>query len=259
MSDLLRWQVRPRLRDPLLVLSFEGWNDAGESATTAARYLAEQIGAAPLADIEPEPFFDFTVQRPSIRVEDGVVTSFEWPLSRFHYAAADEAHELVIGVAIEPHLQWRLYADQILELVETLQVRRCVMLGAYLADVLYSRPVAITAVASDAAVLDRHGLEGTRYEGPTGVVGMLGWLLKQKGVEFLALWAGLPHYIHVAPNPRGALALLERAEPILDVKLDLDPLRTAAQECEQRMSQMVSGDPELAEYVRELKRREFVQ
>ena len=222
MSELLRWHVRPRLRDPLLVLSFEGWNDAGESATTAARYLAEQIGAAPLADIEPELFFDFTVRRPTLEVEDGVVTHFEWPLSRFHYAAVDEAHELVVGTAIEPHLRWQLYADQILALVETLEVKRCVMLGAYLADVLYSRPVAITAVASDAALLDRHGLEGSRYEGPTGVVGMLGYLLKQRGVDFLALWAGLPHYIHVTPNPRGALALLERAEPILDLKLDLD-------------------------------------
>jgi proteasome assembly chaperone (PAC2) family protein len=165
----------------------------------------------------------------------------------------------VIGVAIEPHLQWRLYAEQILALVDELKVKRCVMLGAYLADVLYSRPVAITAVSSDAATIDRHGLDRTKYEGPTGVVGMLGWLLKQRGVEFLALWAGLPHYIHVTPNPRGARALLERAEPILDLKLDLDPLRTAARECEQRMSQMVSGDPELAESVRELKRREFAQ
>ena len=172
---------------------------------------------------------------------------------------ATKTHELVIGTAIEPHLRWQLYADQILELVETLQVKRCVMFGAYLADVLYSRPVAITAVASDAALIDRHGLEGSGYEGPTGVVGMLGYLLKQRGVDFLALWAGLPHYIHVAPNPRGALALLERAEPILDLKLDLDPLRAAARECEEQMSQTVSGDPELAEYVRELKRREFAQ
>ena len=259
MSELLRWQVRPQLRDPLLVLSFEGWNDAGESATTAARYLAEQVGAAPLADIDPELFFDFTVRRPIVRIDDGVVADFEWPASRFQYAACDESHEIVIGTAIEPHLRWRLYADQILELVEALQVKRCVMFGAYLADVLYSRPVAITAVASDASLIGRHGLEGSGYEGPTGVVGMLGYLLKQRSVDFIALWAGLPHYIHVAPNPRGALALLERAEPILDVRLDLDPLRTAARECEEQMSQTVSGDPELAEYVRELKRREFAQ
>ncbi len=259
MNEVLRWQVRPQLRDPLLVLAFEGWNDAGESATTAARYLAEQIGAAPLAEIDPELFFDFSVRRPLVTVEDGVVTDFEWPLSRFLYAAADEAHELVIGIAIEPHLRWRLFADQILTLVDQLQIRRTVMLGAYLADVLYSRPVGITAVASDAALLERHGLEATRYEGPTGVIGMLGHMLRERGVEMLALWAGLPHYIHVTPNPRGALALLERAEPILDVKLDLDPLRAAARECEQSMSQMVSGDAELSEYVRELKRREFAQ
>jgi predicted ATP-grasp superfamily ATP-dependent carboligase len=259
MSEPLRWHVRPRLRDPLLVLSFEGWNDAGESASTAARYLADQVGAAPLAEIDPELFFDFSVRRPTVTVEDGVVTDFEWPLSRFLYAAADEAHELVIGIAIEPHLRWQLFADQVLALVDRLQIRRTVMLGAYLADVLYSRPVGITAVASDAALIDRHGLEPTRYEGPTGVVGMLGYLLRERGISVLSLWAGLPHYINVTPNPRGALALLERAEPILDVKLELDPLRAAARDCEQRMSQMVAEDPELNEYVRDLKRREFAQ
>jgi len=259
MSEPLRWHVRPRLRDPLLVLSFEGWNDAGESASTAARYLADQVGAAPLAEIDPELFFDFSVRRPTVTVEDGVITDFEWPLSRFLYAAADEAHELVIGIAIEPHLRWQLFADQVLALVDRLQIRRTVMLGAYLADVLYSRPVGITAVASDAALIDRHGLEPTRYEGPTGVVGMLGYLLRERGISVLALWAGLPHYINVTPNPRGALALLERAEPILDVKLELDPLRAAARDCEQRMSQMVAEDPELNEYVRDLKRREFAQ
>jgi predicted ATP-grasp superfamily ATP-dependent carboligase len=259
MSEPLRWHVRPRLRDPLLVLSFEGWNDAGESASTAARYLADQVGAAPLAEIDPELFFDFSVRRPTVTVEDGVITDFEWPLSRFLYAAADEAHELVIGIAIEPHLRWQLFADQVLALVDRLQIRRTVMLGAYLADVLYSRPVGITAVASDAALIDRHGLEPTRYEGPTGVVGMLGYLLRERGISVLSLWAGLPHYINVTPNPRGALALLERAEPILDVKLELDPLRAAARDCEQRMSQMVAEDPELNEYVRDLKRREFAQ
>jgi predicted ATP-grasp superfamily ATP-dependent carboligase len=259
MTDLLRWHVRPRLRDPLLVLACEGWNDAGEAASTAARNLAAQVGAAPLAEIDPEEFFDFTVRRPTVTVEDGVVERLEWPTCRFLYAAADDAHELVIGLAIEPHLHWRLYTEQVMALVDGLGVRRAVLLGAYLADVLYSRPVEITAVASHAGLLDRHGLEPTRYEGPTGMIGLLGWELRNRGVEAIALWAGLPHYIHVTPNPRGALALLERAEPILDLKLDLDPLRTAARECEQRMSQIVSGDPELAEYVRELKRREFAQ
>jgi proteasome assembly chaperone (PAC2) family protein len=259
MLEPLRWHVRPQLRDPVLVLAFEGWNDAGESATNAARQLAAQLGAAPLAEIDPELFFDFTVRRPQVSVEDGIVQSLEWPTCRFLYAAADDAHELVIGIAIEPHLRWRLYTDQVLAIAREMGVRRSVLLGAYLADVLYSRPVGITAVASEAGLLDRHGLEPTRYEGPTGVIGLLGWELRARGVETIALWAGLPHYINVTPNPRGALALLERAAPMLDVKLDLEPLRAASRECEQRMVQMVNADPELAEYVRELKRREFAQ
>jgi predicted ATP-grasp superfamily ATP-dependent carboligase len=125
--------------------------------------------------------------------------------------------------------------------------------------VLYARPVGNTGVASDAALLDRHHLEPTRYEGPTGIVGLLGRALREAGGEVLALWAGLPHYLNVSPNPRGALALLEHVAPILDLKLQLEPLRNASRECEQRMSQMVNADPELAEYVRELKRREFAQ
>jgi proteasome assembly chaperone (PAC2) family protein len=259
MGEPLRWLERPSLVGPTLVLAFEGWNDAGEAATWAARTLATQLGATAIAEIDPEPFFDFTVRRPTVRVEEGVVEDFAWPTARFLCAAPDSASEYVVGLAIEPHLRWRLYVEQILALVETLSVRRVVLLGAYLADVLYSRPVAVTAVASRRELLERHGLEGTRYEGPTGVVGQLGWELRTRGVDTIALWAGLPHYIHVTPNPRGALALLERAAPVLDLKLDLGGLVAAARDCEQRMVQIVNDDPELAEYVRELKRREFAQ
>lgn len=259
MSELLRWLDHPPLASPTLVLAFEGWNDAGEAASWAARMLATQLGAEPLAEIDPELFFDFTVRRPTVRVEDGVLEDFEWPTCRFLHTTIDPSKELVIGIAIEPHLRWRLYVEQILALVDAMHVGRVVLLGAYLADVLYSRPVGITAVASHRDLLDRHGLEATRYEGPTGVVGLLGHELRARGIETLALWAGLPHYLHVAPNPRGTLALLERVLPILDVKLDLEGLATASRECEQRMVQMVNEDPELADYVRELKRREFAQ
>lgn len=259
MPESLLWLERPKLVAPTLVLAFEGWNDAGESASWAARTLATQLGATPLAEIDPELFFDFTVRRPTVRVDEGIAEQFEWPVCRFLYAAPSLTEERVIGIAIEPHLRWRLYVEQIIELVETLHVRRVVLLGAYLADVLYSRPVGITAVASDRDMLVRHRLEPTRYDGPTGMVGLLGWELRGRGIETLALWAGLPHYIHVTPNPRGALALLERAAPILEVKLDLEGLESAARDCEQRMVQMVNEDPELADYVRELKRREFAQ
>lgn len=259
MAEPLRWLERPTLTAPTLVLAYEGWNDAGESASWAARVIATQLGAEPLAEIDPELFFDFTVRRPTVRVEDGVVEDFDWPTCRFLWSARDPAREWIVGLAIEPHLRWRLYVDQVLALVEATNVSRVVLLGAYLADVLYSRPVGITAVASHRDLLDRHGLEATRYEGPTGVVGLLGHELRARGVETIALWAGLPHYIHVTPNPRGALALLEGAAPILDLALDLDTLRASAQECEQKMVKMVADDPELADYVRELKRREFAQ
>jgi hypothetical protein len=259
MSEPLRWLERPALAAPTLVLAFEGWNDAGESASWAARVVATQLGAAPLAEIDPELFFDFSVRRPTLRVEEGVIEHFEWPTCRFVSAAPDDGREWIVGLAIEPHLRWRLYVEQVLALVESTHVARVVLLGAYLADVLYSRPVGVTAVASDRDLLDRHGLEATRYEGPTGVVGLLGHELRARGIETIALWAGLPHYIHVTPNPRGALALLESAAPILGLPLELDGLRASARECEQRMVQMVNEDPELADYVRELKRREFAQ
>jgi proteasome assembly chaperone (PAC2) family protein len=259
MSDPLRWLDRPDLSAPTLVLAFEGWNDAGEAASWAVRTLAVQLGAEPLAEIDPELFFDFTVRRPIVRVEDGVVEGFEWPTCRFLHATPAPDRAVVLGLAIEPHLRWRLYVEQVMALVESLGVARVVLFGSFLSDVLYSRPVAITAVASDRDLLDRHGLEATRYEGPTGVVGLLGMELRARGIETLALWAGLPHYLHVSPNPRGALALLERAVPILDLPVDLAPLAEAARECEQRMVQMVNEDPELADYVRELKRREFAQ
>jgi proteasome assembly chaperone (PAC2) family protein len=261
-EDPLRFHVRPDLRDPALVLALEGWNDAGEAATSAARYLAAQLGAVPLAEVDPEEYYDFTVRRPRVAVDEGVAHRLEWPVMRFLFGTARGAgaeREIVVGVGVEPHLRWRSFADQVLRVVEALGVRRVVLLGAYLAEVLYSRPVDVTGVASSAELVGRLEVGPVRYEGPTGMLGVLGQRLRDAGCEVVALWAGLPHYIEFAPNARGALALLEHAARLLDVSVELEPLRRAAQECEQRISAMVSGDPELSEYVRELKRREFAQ
>ena len=255
----LRFEVRPVLREPALVLALEGWNDAGESASTAARWIASAYAAVPLAEIDPEEFYDFTVRRPEVAVEDGRVARFEWPTSRFLYAPREGAGDLVVGLGIEPHLRWRAWSDEVLRLVRELGIRKVALLGAYLADVLYSRPVEVTAVASESELLGRFDLEAVRYAGPTGMVGLLGLRLREAGCQVLSLWAGLPHYIQLAPNARGAFALVDRVAPFLELALDVDSLRRAADECEQRVSALVSGDPELAEYVRELKRREFAQ
>jgi hypothetical protein len=242
-----------------LVLALEGWNDAGEAASTAARYLSARMRAAPLAELDPEGFFDFTVRRPQVTVEDGVARALEWPVSRFVFGEAAPGRDLVVGLGIEPHVRWRAWSDHLLRLVRDLRIRRAVLLGAYLAEVLYSRPVEVTGVASSPMLLSRIGVEPVRYAGPTGMLGVLGVRLRDAGCEIAALWAGLPHYIEVAPNPRGALALLEHVVPFLGLNVDLEPLRRSARECERRISAMVAGDPELSEYVRELKRREFAQ
>ncbi|MDJ0869361.1 MAG: PAC2 family protein [Myxococcota bacterium] len=259
MAGPLRFEVRPALSNPALVLAFEGWNDAGEASTTAAGYIANQIQAVPLAEIDPEEYYDFTVRRPEVDVEAGRVRSLEWPVTRFRFGSADADSDLVVGVGVEPHLRWRHFGDQVVELVETLGIRRVALVGAFLGDVLYSLPVRVSCVGSRPERLEALGVETTSYQGPTGIVGVLAERLRDTDCEVASFWAGLPHYIHVSPNPRGALALVEALGAFLGLRIDLAPLRSAAAECEQRVSDMVAADDELAEYVRQLKRREFAQ
>jgi proteasome assembly chaperone (PAC2) family protein len=259
MRDALHMHVLPKLRDPALLLAFEGWNDAGESASSAARYVELALRAVPLAEIDGEEFFDFSVCRPRVRLAPGGAREVEWPGLRFRFGSLDGDRDLVIGIGAEPHLHWRAFSDLVVRLVRQLGVRRAVLLGAYLADVLYSRPVSITGFASSPELLERVEVAPSRYEGPTGIVGVLGERLQREGCEVLSLWAGLPHYISASPNPRGALALLQPLARHLDLKLDEAPLRGSAAEFEEKVNALVSEDPELAEYVRELKRREFAQ
>jgi hypothetical protein len=256
VSSELRFHVRPRLSDASLVLAFDGWNDAGESASLAARHLADALAPAPLAEIDPEEFLDFTVRRPEIHGADAA-RRITWPGYALRYGSIDAGRQLVVGLGSEPHLRWRRFAGLFRELASQLSVRRVVLLGAHLADVLYSRPVAVSGFASRPERLDGLGVARSRYEGPTGIVGVLGEAFASAGLEVISLWAALPHYISAQPNPRGALALLSALQPALDLKLDLAPLERAAADFERRISELVATDPELAEYVRQLKRREF--
>ncbi|HEY5656212.1 MAG TPA: PAC2 family protein [Myxococcota bacterium] len=259
MGDALRMHVRPTLNEAALVAAFEGWNDAGEAATCAVRYLAEAIRAVPLASIDCEEFLDLTVRRPVLHIGSRGERKVEWPRTEFSYGSVDASRELVLCQGIEPHVQWRRYVDLVAEVVSRLNIRRVILLGAYVADVVYSRPVTVTGFATSARMLEEIGVAPSRYQGPTGIVGVLGERLEQQGVAFASLWAGLPHYISAAPNPRGALALLQVASAALGIKIDDEPLREDAADFEERISAIVSADPELAEYVRQLKRREFAQ
>lgn len=251
--------VEPTLADATLVLAFEGWSDAGEAASLAASYLSEQLALAPLADLDLDGFLDLTVQRPRVRVDEGGARRIDWPALKLRYGSLDDERDLVLGVGPEPHLRWRDFDALLRDYAAELGVRRVVLLGAYLADVVYSRPVQVSGFASGAQGLQRLDVQPSRYEGPTGILGVLAEGFAARGCEVLSLWAGLPHYIADSPNPRGALALLQKLLASVDTKVDEEPLRREAADFEERVSAMVAADPELSEYVRELKRREFAQ
>lgn len=256
MAESLRLLDEPDLRAPYLLIAFEGWNDAGEAATSAVRFVGGALGSAPLAEIDPEEYLDFTVTRPRVRLGAGAVREIEWPYFEFSFVSGAE-HDLIIGVGPEPHTRWRGFCDCVVEVARHYGVGRVALLGSFLADVLYSRPVRVTGFASEPALMERLGLEPSGYEGPTGIVGVLGERFRQEGLEVLSCWAGLPHYIDASPNPRGALALVQHVAPYLGVSLDDQPLCESAGEFEARISALVTSDPTLAEYVKQLKRREF--
>jgi len=258
MSALRRLD-EPELADPTLLLAFEGWNDAGEAASLATRYLADALALAPLAQLDPDEFFDFTVQRPHVKLDEDGARAIEWPSLDFRFGALREGRDLVVGIGPEPHLRWREFCDLLSAYAGELGVRRVVLLGAYLADVVYSRPVQVSGFASNPDWLAELSVSASRYEGPTGIVGVLGQRFQDEGRDVVSLWAGLPHYINATPNPRGGLALLQSLTQCLELKVDEAPLEAQAGEFEQRTSELVASDPELAEYVRELKRREFAQ
>jgi predicted ATP-grasp superfamily ATP-dependent carboligase len=259
VSDALRFEVEPELHDACMIAAFEGWNDAGEAATAALRYLAAAIRSVPVAEIDGEEFLDFTVRRPMVRFDADGARVIDWPGTRFRFGSADPTRELVVAHGVEPHVQWRRYCELFTSVVRRLRVSRVVLLGAYVADVVYSRPVLVTGFATESHLLESLEVVPSRYEGPTGIVGVLGERLLREGVEVMTLWAGLPHYISAAPNPRGALALLQKLDACLKLGVDLEPLRREASAFEEKISAIVAADPELSEYVRQLKRREFAQ
>jgi proteasome assembly chaperone (PAC2) family protein len=259
MSNALHMHVHPTLHDAAMVAAFEGWNDAGEAATCAVGHLAEAIQSVPLAEIDGEEFLDLTVQRPAIQIGEEGVRTIQWPITEFVYGSPDTSREIVLVRGIEPHLHWRRYCDLFADVTTRLGVRRVVLLGAYVADVVYSRPVGVTGFATPQRLLEEIGVAPSSYEGPTGIVGVLADRLAREGIEVLSLWAGLPHYISASPNSRGALALLQTLTASLGIKLDDSTLRREAASFEERISAIVSSDPDLTEYVRQLKRRDFAQ
>ena len=255
--DPVLWHRRPQLRRPVLVASFEGWNDAGDAATMATRHLLESWGAEPFATIDPEEFHDFTEDRPVVSLVDGVTREISWPehtLSSCAIPGADRDAAFLVGV--EPQLRWRTYTGVVIDVAKGLGCSFVVTLGALLSETPHTRPVKITGTANDAALALRLGLARSRYEGPTGIVGVLHDQLAKAGVASASLWAQVPHYVGRNPSPPAALALVERAGALLGAEVDTTELRAAAAEYLAEIDDVVEADDEARQYVRGLEAAE---
>ena len=252
----LRWERRPDgLRAPALVCAFKGWNDAGESATSALSFIAGSLGADQFATIDPEEFVDFQSTRPMVRLVDGVTRAIDWPEFEVHAVRIPRApRDLLLLSGPEPAMKWRTFSKTVVDLAEALGVQMAVLLGALLADVPHSRPVGVTAHASDPGLIQRLALSPPTYEGPTGIVGVLHAAFADAGLPAASLWAAVPHYVAVAPNPKGALALLRRLESLVGVTVDATELEDAAADYERQVSRAVELDPDVQAFVERLER-----
>ncbi|MBM4261487.1 MAG: PAC2 family protein [Deltaproteobacteria bacterium] len=259
-TDPLSFEDRPALRSPILVLAFAGWSDAGAAATTAVRYLADQLMAKKFATIDPEEFYDFYRQRPVVRLNDNKVREIHWPSFDFYHGPAiGMEKDFVLGIGAEPHLRWRTFTETMLRFAGECQAELIVTLGAYLDEVLYTRPVPLSGFSTDPKMVEELDLVPSRYQGPTGIVGVLADACRVQGVKHLSLWASLPHYLSVSPNPRGTLALLLRLNQWLGLRVDTSPLERAAADFQAKINDAVNADPKISAFVRDLKKREFEQ
>jgi proteasome assembly chaperone (PAC2) family protein len=248
----LSWTDRPAGDRPVLVAAFEGWNDAGDAATTAIGHLGNSWGATPFAEVDPEEFYDFTATRPQIRVDAGTTRTVEWPRNTFSWARPEGVGGVVLLSGVEPQLRWRTFCAQVIEVANGTGCSMVLTLGALLADVAHTRPTPVFGNAYDTAVIERLGLEPSHYEGPTGIVGVLHAECARAGIDSASLWAAVPAYVSAVPSPKAALALIERATALLGSPLETVDLAVDAAVYEHQLSELVAEDETTADYVRHL-------
>jgi predicted ATP-grasp superfamily ATP-dependent carboligase len=258
----LRWHHRPELVRPVLLAAFEGWNDAGESATTAVRYLARSLGSTKVASIDAEEYYDFTVARPQVRLDEGMTRRIEWPdptieVAHTHPTSAG-GRDLLLLTGIEPALKWRTFTRHIVDMCTDLDVELVLTLGALLADVPHTRPVRVTGTATDPELVEELGFTRSRYEGPTGILGVMLDACREAGLRSASVWATTPHYLRETPSPKAALALVERMGDLLAFPVDTTELQIAAAAYERQVDDMLAGEDDVADYVRRLEDDEFV-
>ncbi len=256
MADELRISERPELNRPALITAFRGWNDGGQAASLALGYLVKAWDAERFADVDPENFFDFQVTRPQVTLVEGKTRRIDWPETVFFHARPEGLdRDVVLLLGIEPNIRWRTFTSLIVGLAQDLGVDLVVTLGALLADVPHTRPAPVTGSATSEEMVRELGLQQSRYEGPTGIVGILHDACGQAGIASASLWAAVPHYVSLAPNPRAAYALCRRLGDLLGGTIPTAELEEAGENFVTQVSEAVSSDAETQAYVEELERR----
>lgn len=248
------------MRHPVLVIAFTGWNDAGNAASMAVRYLTEQLIATKFASIDPEEFYDFSIQRPQVRLTKGTQRIIQWPTYDFYYGSGmGVERDFIFGTGPEPNYHWKGFCELLLRLAVEWKVEMIVTLGAYLDEVLYTRPVPLTGFSTNRKFMKEMDLIPSRYQGPTGIIGVLGDMCRKSTIPNMSLWASLPHYLPSSPNPRGTLALVLRLTQWLGLRIDTTPLERTAGEFQNKVNEIINSDPNLSAFIRELKKHEFDQ
>ncbi len=247
----VRWLSQPTLRNPIVIAAFTGWNDAGDSASTGVRHLVEALGASALAEIDPEEFTDFATVRPHVRLTAGLTRNIVWPTVGMWHASTPGA-DVILILGPEPAMRWRNFTEQIVGVANTFKASMVITLGALLADVPHSRTVQLIGTATDQELIDRYDLQRSRYEGPTGIVGIVQDACHRADISCISLWAAVPAYASQVPSPKATVALLDRLGTIIGSPLPTQRLAEQVDDYENRVAMIVSDDDDLAGYVRRL-------
>ena len=241
--------------DPLFVMAFSGWNDAAESATAAVCYLIQHFQGKRVAQIQPDDFFQFADQRPTVKLGESGERQITWPLNEFFYCQTPGlARDLIIGIGTEPHLKWKHFSRDVLAIGSRYDARMIVTLGALLAGDLHTQPSRLMAIATDSSLVEPSGVEITRYEGPTGIIGVIHTLMQDEGFPAISLWANVPHYIASISNPKATCALLEKLSILGDFDISLDDFDLAINQFDGQVERIIARDPRIAKYVEDIQK-----
>ena len=241
------------LRNPIMIAAFEGWNDAGESATGAINHLLTSWTHHKLGMMDPEDYYDFQVNRPAIKVDERVVREIIWPNTvLFEVSTPHLDNDFIIVKGIEPSMKWRTFASELLDIADDYEVAMSITLGALLSDTPHTRPITVTGSGAHPDVAGRLGIEISKYEGPTGIIGVLQDAAHQRGIDAVSLWASVPHYVSTPPCPKASLALINALEDFLDISIPQGDLPERSSSWETQVNQMAAEDSEVGDYVKQL-------